>query len=340
MKRLAISLIAMVLASPVMAQSLPASLRPCTADHLDPVIYTQALESWGWVAIPPLERGGQASDLADAFAGLSTAEGATPTDRRTEAGALWIEQVREGLVFDGGGQTLMLTAGADAGGDSVVRCFAVLPGGALDPAFAAADARAPGQLQSDPWQHFTTTYTDYAPGQTLRVTFVRSHPALGPAGPDGFATTLTIAARAGLCPGDTPFDVALADLQAQGWTRQTVPSALAPWTDALAWTLMLPYLSGDGGGEGADTLLDLQRRAVPGLLRKVDTDTARARILTRDTSVMTLTQTRDTLGQTTRSCRVSAATAMAPEGTDFSAAPGAPATLFEVVTVLSAGVVP
>ncbi len=134
------------------------------------------------------------------------------------------------------------------------------------------------------------------------------------------------------CAGTAPFDDTLAALEADGWTIASEPGALAPHIDRLAWTLMLPYLA-DDGGEDIATLLDLQRRAVPGLLAKRDTDATRARVLIRGDGAMTLTETRTTPDRVERTCRIARDATAGPGTIDTSTFPDAPA-LTEIATIL------
>ena len=131
-------------------------------------------------------------------------------------------------------------------------------------------------------------------------------------------------------------DAALAALDTAGWTRATDPATLTDaQVEALAWTLLTPYLT-DSGGEEMATLLDLQRAAVPGLMRKVDTETTRARVLLAGDEVLTITETRTLPDRVERVCRVAGALSV-PEGTtllDTSDLSGAPATLAEVTILV------
>lgn len=84
------------------------------------------------------------------------------------------------------------------------------------------------------------------------------------------------------------FDVLLASLEDEGW------SPLDPGTpvpddvvERLALTRMIFYASTDRGGATLSEIMELQRRTVPGLARRVDTDLARLRVLTRGDAAMT-----------------------------------------------------
>ncbi len=134
-------------------------------------------------------------------------------------------------------------------------------------------------------------------------------------------------------------------LVAQGYVR---PAAASDLTDAqadgAAWTLMAAYLDVEGrradrGGETVGTLLALQRAAVPGLFRKVDSDEARFRLLVRDDDVVAIGETRQPDGRIQRSCRL-ALGASSPDAPglpahDARGHPDAPAGgLFASVTIL------
>ncbi|MEL6587773.1 MAG: hypothetical protein AAFQ50_14130, partial [Pseudomonadota bacterium] len=220
--------------------------------------------------------------------------------------------------------------GLDGEGRNTVRCFASLPTGTLSRAFETANAREPDGVRGTAWRHFTTRNDNFGPGQTLAVTFVQSNLSGTDPGPDGFATVLTVATVPPACP-DGSFDEAIEALRTAGWAL-----ASAEDTDAaehLAWTLMIPYLETDRGGEDVSTLLGLQRIAVPGLFRKADTDATRTRVLRRPDGAMTVTQITDPLGVATRTCRI-ARTAPPPSDGPSFAAPGAPQTLIERVITL------
>ncbi|TFL19215.1 hypothetical protein [Jannaschia formosa] len=135
---------------------------------------------------------------------------------------------------------------------------------------------------------------------------------------------LCLAAPAAAQPCAEPgFDAALAALEAQGWTRA---EALTPaQADALAWTRAITYIEGDDGGRTPAEILELQRKAGAGLLRRVDTDSTRSAVLTRGDEAMTLTQTVTAPGRIERQCRL--ATAAPVPGTDpidTTGWPGAP----------------
>ncbi|SFJ39746.1 hypothetical protein SAMN04488095_2739 [Jannaschia pohangensis] len=134
------------------------------------------------------------------------------------------------------------------------------------------------------------------------------------------------------CAVTAAFPEAVAQLEGEGWTVLTRDADLTPeQIDALAWTLMTGYIAGDDGGEDIATLLDLQRKAVPGLLLRRDTDTTRSRVLVQGNDALTLVQTRTIPGRVERVCRLAATEA--PEGLDLIEAEGAPA-LAEITTVL------
>lgn len=139
------------------------------------------------------------------------------------------------------------------------------------------------------------------------------------------------------CTAASTFDGAVAQLEAEGWQVQARDADLTDaQTDALAWTLMTRYVASDTGGENPADLLDLQRRAAPGLLLRQDTDTTRGRVLLDGDNALTVTQTRTIPGRVERVCRLASAAA-APEGItamDTQGFEGAPETLAEIVTIL------
>lgn len=149
----------------------------------------------------------------------------------------------------------------------------------------------------------------------------------GPIVPTASADTASV------CSGTTAFSETLAALQSDGWTLTTE----APDDrDLLAWTLMIPYVNGDRGGETTETLLDLQRLTVPGLFAKRDTDTTKARVLLRDGGALTVTETRTLPDRVERVCHVASQdTAVAVTGAlDTSGFDGAPEVLAQIITIL------
>ena len=84
------------------------------------------------------------------------------------------------------------------------------------------------------------------------------------------------------------FDALMASLEGEGWAA--IPSGEALPDDvveriALARTVF--YATSDRGGETLGQIMDLQRRTVPGYARRVDTDLAKQRVLTRGDAAMT-----------------------------------------------------
>ncbi len=84
------------------------------------------------------------------------------------------------------------------------------------------------------------------------------------------------------------FDVLLASLEAEGW-MPLEPGAPVPADAAerIALARTIFYASTDRGGSTLPEIMDLQRRTVPGLARRVDTDLAKQRVLTRGDAAMT-----------------------------------------------------
>ena len=134
------------------------------------------------------------------------------------------------------------------------------------------------------------------------------------------------------CAEAPSFDEALAELRMDGWEAQDRDSAFSvDQTDALAWTLVIPDLTGDSGGESPEALLDLQRASVPGLLLRRDTDTTKSRVLLQGDHALTIVQTRLLPGRVQRACRVAMADAV--EGLEVIETDGAP-RLAQIIAVL------
>ena len=134
-------------------------------------------------------------------------------------------------------------------------------------------------------------------------------------------------------------------LRDQGYERVQEFSSLTPsQSDNVAWTLMDAYLDqgdrrADRGGEDIDAILDLQRRAVPGLFRKVDTDATRFRLYVRGDDVMTISEADAGDGSTRRTCRLalglSSADVVSATRLDTEGHPDAPARgLYTSSTIL------
>ncbi|MFO6464817.1 hypothetical protein ACK8OR_10520 [Jannaschia sp. KMU-145] len=107
------------------------------------------------------------------------------------------------------------------------------------------------------------------------------------------ATVFTAPAAAQTAPeaclaDERDFDVLLASLEAEGWMPLD-PGTTLPEdaVERLALARTIFYASTDRGGSTLTEIMDLQRRTVPGLARRVDTDLARQRVLTRGDAAMT-----------------------------------------------------
>ncbi|MBM2575111.1 hypothetical protein JQC91_02230 [Jannaschia sp. Os4] len=101
------------------------------------------------------------------------------------------------------------------------------------------------------------------------------------------------------------FDAAVAALADGGWTVLTpgmpVPADAA---ERLGWGLVATYVAADTGGASLAELHDLQRRAVAGLARKVDTETSRARVAIREGAALTISRTTTLPGRVEQVCRI------------------------------------
>lgn len=85
------------------------------------------------------------------------------------------------------------------------------------------------------------------------------------------------------------FDALIASLEAEGWTAVPPGDPLPePAVERIALARTAFYATTDRGGATLPAIMDLQRRTVPGLARRVDTDTAKLRVLTRGDDAMTL----------------------------------------------------
>jgi hypothetical protein len=84
------------------------------------------------------------------------------------------------------------------------------------------------------------------------------------------------------------FDALLASLEGEGWDPLE-PGAPVPAdaVERIALARTIFYASTDRGGSTLPEIMDLQRRTVPGLARRVDTDLAKQRVLTRGDAAMT-----------------------------------------------------
>ncbi|KIT17615.1 hypothetical protein [Jannaschia aquimarina] len=114
------------------------------------------------------------------------------------------------------------------------------------------------------------------------------------------------------------FEAAEDFLRERGFARVHAAGDLSPaQARGAAWTLMPPYLDSlgtraDRGGQDVAALFEIQRRAVPGLFRRVETGTARFRVYVRGDDVMTMTQSDAGDGRARRSCRL----ALGPDARD------------------------
>jgi hypothetical protein len=85
------------------------------------------------------------------------------------------------------------------------------------------------------------------------------------------------------------FDALVASLEAEGWTPVPPGEALhEAVVERVALGRTVFYATTDRGGAALPEIMDLQRRTVPGLARRVDTDLAKQRVLTRGDAAMTL----------------------------------------------------
>lgn len=71
-------------------------------------------------------------------------------------------------------------------------------------------------------------------------------------------------------------------LSADGW--QTADRSDASVADHLTWMGMPQYFAGDSGGQSLTSVLEMKRMSATGILRKKDLETAKTRVLTRDTA--------------------------------------------------------
>ncbi|MEM1152427.1 MAG: hypothetical protein AAGI03_18120 [Pseudomonadota bacterium] len=71
----------------------------------------------------------------------------------------------------------------------------------------------------------------------------------------------------------------VSDLQSEGW--QLVQTPEDDLIDELAWIQSWYYLSGDTGGTSLDNILEIQRKAARGLLRKKDIPQSKSRFFQR-----------------------------------------------------------
>ncbi|WP_298436698.1 hypothetical protein [uncultured Jannaschia sp.] len=137
------------------------------------------------------------------------------------------------------------------------------------------------------------------------------------------ALCLAAAPAAGQPCVEPAFANALAALQADGWTVAT--ELTDTQAEALAWSRAITYMTGDDGGLSPEQVLDLQRRAAPGLLRRVDTDSTRSRVLIRGDDAMTITETVTIPGQIERQCRLATGASLDDvQPVDTTGWPGAP----------------
>jgi hypothetical protein len=94
------------------------------------------------------------------------------------------------------------------------------------------------------------------------------------------------------------FEALLASLEAQGW--QAVPPGEplpGPAAERIALARTAFYATTDRGGYTLPEIMDLQRTAVRGYARRVDTEQSRLRVLTRGDDAMTLNWTQPQQGR-------------------------------------------
>lgn len=145
------------------------------------------------------------------------------------------------------------------------------------------------------------------------------------------------AGQVAACEGAAPFPQTIRLLEADGWTVHPPGAPLPPEAvDRLAWALALEYLGGgDRGGETPEAVVALQRRAVPGLARKVDTDATRSRVLLSADGAMILTETALRADAVERTCRIASDGRVDGAGeTEADLPDGAPATLLSTQVVV------
>ncbi|WP_371156330.1 hypothetical protein [Jannaschia sp. 2305UL9-9] len=192
-----VAAILIALAGSVSAQGLPQPMAPCLATHFDADRYRADLEALGWAFIPALSRATQIDRLADAFGALSVPEGTAPEDIDARSRAIWRDRGEEAMIFEGGGQTLMM-AGVVADDDSArvtIRCYLTVPDPAtLTAGFDAASAQ--GKLTEGTTQSFSVTQRNTDLGQTFEITFVRPDPTTASTAPAGLATRFDFPATA------------------------------------------------------------------------------------------------------------------------------------------------
>lgn len=125
------------------------------------------------------------------------------------------------------------------------------------------------------------------------------------------------------------FDALIAALQTEGWDPvppgEAIPEAAA---ERVALARMAFYATTDRGGATLPEIMALQRRTVTGYSRRVDTELARLRVLTRGDDAMTLNWSKPqggTLGLVEVICRIATTEGTPATGTDE----GFGATAFE-----------
>lgn len=132
------------------------------------------------------------------------------------------------------------------------------------------------------------------PGRTRASPMEKSMRLAAPAALALLALLLPAAAAAQETPSacvadERDFDALLASLEAEGWEAVATGAAIpGEVVERVALGRTVFYATSDRGGETPAAVMDLQRRTVPGLARRVDTDLAKSRVLTRGDAAMTL----------------------------------------------------
>ncbi|GIT91303.1 hypothetical protein JANAI62_17590 [Jannaschia pagri] len=132
---------------------------------------------------------------------------------------------------------------------------------------------------------------------------------------------------------DRNFDSLLASLESEGWTA-LAPGAPLPdaAVERIALARTIFYASTDRGGSTLPEIMDLQRRTVPGLARRVDTDLAKQRVLTRGDAAMTFNWGKPQQGRldiVEVICRIATPEGTPASGTDEGFGPSTFETLAE-----------
>ncbi|MEO1796139.1 MAG: hypothetical protein AAFR53_03885 [Pseudomonadota bacterium] len=150
------------------------------------------------------------------------------------------------------------------------------------------------------------------------------------------ASTAAVAAQTApeACLADErDFNLLMTSLEAEGWTAimpgEPIPEAA---TESIALARTVFYATTDRGGASLDQIMDLQRRTVPGFARRVDTDLAKVRVLTRGDDAMTLNWSQPQAGKwgiVEVICRIASSAGRAATGTEEGFDDGMMQTLAE-----------